>query len=342
MTRRQATTARGIAGLALALALCGPSPVARAEEPAAVEPATGPAPDAGPAPAAEPEPALPIGSQDSLGRAGLALHQRIGEAIAPFHATAFPQASSRDGQAATSVFTGYFQPAADLWIGVRVPIAAVAVEQPAGAHIDEAAWGNPELYGEHRSLRWSDARLRLFSAARVSVGLPLAEHGPAGSLMQSRALAVADALQGWADQELFTPGVFPLAASGRLDLALSRWVFSAGAKLPLFIRVSDADLPEESTTNAVGFAPLVEARASVWPWRSVGLSLGGHAVFNALPVTEPPPGADSPGVVQLVVEPRLLFAIRSHFLLTVDAVIPAGGALGGNTAAFGMHALGYL
>ena len=321
-------TARVCAGLALALALSGQISVARAQDRE---------------PRSDPAPPLLVGDEGALGRAGLAVHQRIGEVTTPFYTTAFPQASARDGQATTTVIAGHLQLAPALWIGVRVPIAATRVEQPAGAHLDEAAWGNPELYGEHHTAFGSPDRVHLRSTARLALGLPVAEHGPASSLMENRALAIADALEGWAERELFTPGVLPVTASGRLDLVRSPWVFSAGAKLPLLVRVSEADLSEESTTRALGFAPLVEARATVWPWRSFGASLGGHAVIDAIAATEPARRVGPTGIVQLVLEPRLLFPIRSHFLLIADFVVPVGGPLGGGTNfAFGLHVFAHL
>ncbi len=79
--------------------------------------------------------------------------------------------------------------------GTRIDTSDMArVEQPAGAQVDEAAWGNPELYGEHQRIFGAPDRLHLRSAARLGLGLLLAEHGPASSLMENRALAIADAL----------------------------------------------------------------------------------------------------------------------------------------------------
>jgi len=328
--RRSAESARRCARLALALglALLEQVSVARAQDQA---------------PRVDPAPPLLVGDEDALGRAGLSVHQRIGEGMAPFYTTAFPTASARDGEAATTVIAGRVQLEPELWIGVRVPVVATRVEQPAGVRLDEAAWGNPELYGEHQRVFGPPDRLHLRSIARLALGLPLAEHGTASSLMENRALAIADALAGWGERELYTPGVLPVTASGRVDVVLSPWVFSAGAKLPILVRVSDADLPEETTKRALGFAPLVEARATVWPWRSFGASLGGHVVIDALAAAEAPRRVGSGGIVQPVLEPRLLVPIHSHFLLVADFVVPLGGPLGGGTnLAFGLHLLAHL
>ena len=76
----------------------------------------------------------------------------------------------------------------------------------------------------------------------------LAEHDR--SLMPNRALAIANAAQGFAEPERFTPGALPLTPFAELDYTTGAFRVLALLKIPALFRVSDADLPEAQTNPA--------------------------------------------------------------------------------------------
>ena len=229
--------------------------------------------------------------------ADLSLRLRGGAATAPFATTELPEAK---GQGMVVVLSGRGRVLPFTWVGARVPLALVSVAQPAGSYVAEAAWGNPELYTERELVLRRDDALTLAANVRLAVGLPLAERGSPNGLMAHRALAIADALGGWRDRELFVAGVVPVGVSGQLTLSSARWSVGASAKLPLLFRVSDADLPR---TRAVGVTPALGANASAWVSGSFGLSLDLHAAFDAVALVV---WARDVSRAQLAVQPGVL------------------------------------
>jgi hypothetical protein len=280
--------------------------------------------------------ATPSSERDAVGAAGLSLRVRAGVTTAPFATVAFPETS---GHGMIVMMSGYGRALPGTWIGARVPIALMSVRQPAGSYVDEAAWGNPELYLEREWLRQDGSAVSIAARTRLAVGLPWAEHGSRAGLMENRALAMADALEGFRDRELFLPGFVPLGMAGQLTLSTTRWVFGAHAKLPLFFRVSDADLSPSTETRALGVTPVFGLRAQAWVSSRLGLSLDGHAVFNArAPRVDRGEGSG----VQPSLQPSLLWRVAAGRLAGADLLVPVGGPLGGSTVAAGVYFIGQL
>lgn len=293
------------------------------------------APPAAPRPAAEaPLPAGPTDEQEPGEHGGVALLMRFGVTDAPFYSAELPEVK---GHALVALLSGYARVGGDYAVGLRVPLSGASVAQPAGVYVDEAAWGNPELWAERR---WSfsvGGGLRLRATGRFAVGTPLADRGPAGSLLENRALEIASALEGYREQELYLPGVLPLAASAQVELCSSRWAAVASVKLPLLIRVSDAGYSDRSTLHPLGTAPVLGLQGTAWVTPRFGISVAGHLVINAVPPVEPARAAGGSSVVQVVLAPALQVGLGAHVLLRVDVVAPVAGPLGGTTFAGGLH-----
>jgi hypothetical protein len=277
---------------------------------------------------AEP-PADPPVAEGARGIAGIALRLHGGVATAPFPAEAFPEAR---GQALVTVLSAYASLGRAASIGVRLPLVAATVRQPAGAYVDEAAWGNPEIDGEGIVVRepWAGATLRVVVGG--AIGAPIAQYGPSGPLLQNRALAVGSAIEGWTDRELYTPGVLPISTGARAELVGSRYEFALDLKLPLLVRVLDADLAAASR-RAVGLYPVIGARGAFWPWPWLGLSLGADAAFDLARVEEP---ARPTPRFQLVGAPRVTLRLHRSLRASVECFVPIGGALGGDTVGCGL------
>jgi hypothetical protein len=165
--------------------------------------------------------------------------------------------------------------------------------------------------------------------ARLSLSLPLAEHGPSDSLYANRALAIANALEGWREQELFFPGRLSLAASGGIDFSCRRMLFEVNLKLPLLFRVFQDDLPKSTVGHVVGFTPVVHTLLGVRIVRWFHMNLNTDLVLNAVPPVEKPRGRAQPA--QLVLQPVLLFQLSRTLQLATDFLAPIGGSLGGST-----------
>jgi hypothetical protein len=260
------------------------------------------------------------------------LEGRVGQTTAPYVTSAFPR---------TSGYGGFLVASADLrvarsWhLGLRAPLVLMRVEQPAGALYAEAAWGNPELSASFE-YPWHESDGRsLAVVAGLSAGIPVAEHDPAQ--LAGRALVLAQALEGFSEPGLFTPGVLPLTPAASLRWKSQRWLASAGLRLPLLFRLSEADLPEESDARALGFTPVatVDVAFRVWNWLSL-------AAAPRLTIRAVAPVDDHAGVVQLLAAGRA--ELHLHEALTVSLLFqaPVGGPLGGTTAAGGVGLQGHL
>lgn len=262
------------------------------------------------------------------GRLQLSLRVRIGAAVAPFDTPALSKVESEFTQARLLVLAGQYLIDRRRALGARLPVAASTVMLPAGSYADDKALGNPELFIEDRGLTASRGPLRARAALRVAVGLPLAQHGSTTSLLENRALALSDALDGWRNPELYTAGVLPLTASGRLALSRARFGVDLEAKLPLAIRLHDASLPDEARTRPLGFTPHLRLGGtwSALPWLALGAAA--HAVIRAPAPVAPPPGGRRASAFQLGIEPRAAIAL-GPLSLTADLMLALGGPLDG-------------
>ena len=254
----------------------------------------------------------------------------FGVATAPFDVRSLSQAKGQ----AFSLVTDAVVRIGDLgWVGLRVPVVAGSVAQPAGSYVDEAAWGNPELRAARRAVLIDRDGLLLRWTAGAGVGVPLAEHAP--SLLPNRVLAIANGVEGLGEPELFVPGRLPLTAFGQLDVVSGRFRVLGLLKVPVLFRVSDADLPSgEADSRAAGIAAVarIEGRASIT--RGFGLAVSTQLFVDALPATahvrETPP-------VQLLLHGGPFFQVSNWGSIAVDIQAPVFGALGGSTFGGGLR-----
>ena len=166
---------------------------------------------------------------------------------APYVTTAFPEVS---GYAVVLRLDAELALGPALKLGLRAPLVLARIEQPAGGLFGEAAWANPELSASLGQLWLARDGWQLLGATRLALGLPLAEYDSSGSELSGRALALADASEGFSESELYTPGVLPIVLSESVTLKSSRFRFGAALKLPFLTRLSDAGLPRQSDTHA--------------------------------------------------------------------------------------------
>jgi hypothetical protein len=262
----------------------------------------------------------------------LAARAQFGLATVPFAVGALPEAK---GQALSFLVDGARNLTGSLWLGLRLPLVAASVEQPAGSYVDATAWGNPSL----RLTARGDARrlgpLALLVDVGGEVGAPLARH--ARSLLPNRALAIAGGIEGQAEPGLFTPGVLPVTAFTQVTLLSPRWSVSASLQLPLLVRVSDADLPPaDSRTRSLGFTPVLAVQGAAVVVRSFGVAL---LATVALDLRPPVAEVRDVPLAQFLVRASPFFHLGRRTLLLVDLQAPVGGALGGTSAALGLRAL---
>ncbi len=264
-------------------------------------------------------------------RADLSLGVRFGASTAPFYTANFP---SVRGHGFVAVLSGSYAISERQELGLTLPGALVSVEQPAGSYVDEVTWGNPTLFATHSQTSKVDGGRRLRWFGRLGLSLPLAEHGAPGALLSNRALAVASALEAWRDQESYFPGRLSLAPSGGMEFSAPPWKVEANLKVPFLFEVSDADLPEDSDTHAVGVAPVVHGGLEVRVARWLVPSLSTDFVINVVPPAE---GSRTKiEAAQLVVAPALSFPLSRRVVLTADFVAPIAGSLGGSTFSGGL------
>ncbi len=259
---------------------------------------------------------------------GVSTQLRAGSATTPFYTEALSETSS-EFLARQIVFDGFYRLSSRLVIGARLPLALSSVRQPAGSYSANTALGNPELYVEDQSFSWAIAGSTVHTSARAGVGIPIAEHGSSSSLLQNRVVALSSALDGWRNPELYEPGVIPVTLSARAAILPAPWGASLTAKIPVLIRVTDASLPEESRTRAIGIVPHIEARGTWKPlaWFAVGVA--SHVVLLIPAAVSAPKGSARSGIVQWGVSPGLVFPIDENWVLSADFNAAVGGPLSG-------------
>jgi hypothetical protein len=264
-------------------------------------------------------------------RAGqLEAQAHFGVATTPFDVSALPEAK---GQAFVLVAAGRYAVSKPLSLELHAPFVLGSVAQPAGSYVDAAALANPQLGARYRfTERHSDQTALVLNGA-VEVGAPLASH--AENLMPNRVLAIADGIEGRAHPEWFTPGVVPITTSGTLRWAAAAWSVETELRLPLLVRVSEANLPRETTdTKTLGFAAVAGVAAQYRLSQRFSLAAAAHLFFDIAPAA-----AHVRDVSRLQDFERLSLHVHfgSRAALVVDVQTAASGELGGSTVAGGLR-----
>jgi hypothetical protein len=255
---------------------------------------------------------------------------RMGAATAPFFTDDFPEAKGRGG---ALLFGGSWHAKNRIGFGLMVPLVLVRLDEPDRLYTDEPAWGNPLFSVEGRLLLAREPHARVDGVLRLGVGAPLADHGPPPSLSKSRALAIADALGGWQDRELFAPGMLPFTVTTGVELEEGLFRGEGSVKLAPMVRINDADLPE-GTPRDFAFYALAKLGGSIWVFPELGIGAFASLGIDAASQVRTP----SSETLQFVVAPSMSFRIGSHVRLETEFVIPVAGALGGSTYGLGLHA----
>lgn len=252
---------------------------------------------------------------------------RVGQSTAPYFTSAFPRAG---GYGASIVIGGRVPIASRFYVGARVPLVLMRVEQPAGALYAEAAWANPELSATFEQPWFERGDWRARVSGSFAVGVPLAEHDAAQ--LAGRALRLANAFEGFSEPVLYTPGVVPVTPTGGFALQNPRWKLSASLGVPLLFRVSKADLPAEAHPRRFGLIPVasLEVQWRVRRW----LALAASPRLTAQAIA---PAEDHASPLQLLAAAHVDFQLAAPLTLSVLFQAPVGRPLGGSTAAGGLR-----
>lgn len=275
------------------------------------------------APPAQAEPLAPLPAEPPWQLAAKAL---AGTSTGPYVTAAFPETTAYGAALALS---GRFAWNRRLSLSFRIPLVLARLEQPAGAFYAEAAWGNPELSFAVGVLQCASRGWTLGLTSGLALGAPLAEHDSAQ--LAGRALAFADALEGFGEPELFTPGVLPLTPAGHLSLSSRRWRFVASLKLPLLMRVSDASLPASTATHALAFVPVAELGARLQLRRWFAVAAAPRLTVRAVSAVD-----DHAPPLQLLAAGQVELRLNEATSAVAAVQAPLAGALGGSTLAGGL------
>jgi len=256
---------------------------------------------------------------------------RFGVSTAPFDVTSLPEAK---GQAFVFLAGGRYALSRPLSLELHVPLVLGSVAQPAGSYVDAAALGNPVLGARYRFVERRSGASTLALSGALELGAPLASHGE--NLMPNRLLAIADGIEGRGHPEWFTPGVVPLTPSTAFRWASAPWSLETELRLPLLVRVSDADLPSSSTnTQSLGVGAVVGLEARYRLSRRLSLASAAQLFFDLVPAVEHVRDLSR-------VQDFERLSLHIHFgplaALVVDLQTAIGGELGGSTVAGGLRA----
>jgi len=154
--------------------------------------------------------------------------------------------------------------------------------------------------------------------------------------MSNRVLAIADGIEGRGHPEWFTPGVVPITLSTAVRWASAPWSLETELRLPLLLRVSDADLPSSSTNpQSLGVATVVGLEARYRLSRRLSLAAATQLFFDLVPAVE---HVRDLSRVQDLERLSLHIHFGSLAALVVDLKTAIGGELAGSTFAFGLRA----
>jgi hypothetical protein len=281
----------------------------------------------------EPERRWADDSERFQGRWSVSLSTQAGRVEVPYPASYHPEA---DGLIVAQRLRGHYRIHSALDIGVLLPIASGFVFLPArGEHADSWLLGNPQVFGFHRF----DLTHAVEAQLGLSLGLPIGSGSgrPAGELQTNRMLALASGVLGWRHPELFSPRRLTATPSAAL-----RWcddVFSSGVELRLpFMLATEGEDDDQASINPIGSAAVLSAQGSVSAGGWLFVTARGWVAHSAIWSAE----ADrfAPSRAQVVVQPELGFTLGRAALLTVNYLIPAGGALSGELQSAGLNVSG--
>lgn len=278
--------------------------------------------------AAVAEPAI---DPDAAPRTGqVELQGLFGVSTTPFDVSALPEAK---GQALALVATGRYALSRPLSFELQLPLVLGSVAQPAGSYVDASALGNPVLGAHYRLVERHAGAALLGVSGALELGAPLASHGE--NLMPNRVLAIADGIEGRGHPEWFTPGIVPLTPSATFRWASGRFRLETELRLPLLVRVSDADLPSSGANpQPFGVATVVGLEARYRLSQRLSLASAARLFFDLVPAVE---HVRDLSRVQDFERLSLHVHFGSLAALAVDLQTAIGGELGGSTVAGGLR-----
>jgi len=265
------------------------------------------------------------------GSAELQAFAHFGVTTAPFDVTTLKRAK---GHAFVFLASGRYVLSPLLSLELRAPFVLGSVSQPAGSYVDAGAFGNPQLGLRATLLRRALPESALLLSTMLEVGAPLASHD--ADWMPNRVLAIADGIEGRGHPEWFTPGVVPLTPSATARYWTVSWDLHAELRLPVLLRVSNADLPSAwAEPRSLGLASIVGVGARYHLSRRFTAGAAAHLFFDVLPAVEHLPGMSR---VQDFERLSLELQLGARATLALDLQTAIAGALGGHTFGGGLRA----
>lgn len=253
----------------------------------------------------------------------VAAEAQLGLATAPFDAMAFGEAK---GQAFVITLDGSHALGSNAAIGIRAPFVIASVAQPAGSYVDDATLANPQLRGAYR---WLTSGMTIVGG--LDIAAPLAGHG--ATLMQNRALAIANAVEGLGYPDLFTPGVVSLTPFASVQWRSLPWSIDGMARLPLLVRVAEANMPR---TNDVGLAGVLDLEGRRQMTRRLALAAAIRLTVDVRPVVD---HARSLSRVQDLERLGLGIRINGRAVLNIELQSALGGELAGSMFGLGVRSV---
>jgi hypothetical protein len=282
------------------------------------------------APSAFAEPGIDSGQPRR--RVQIAGQAHFGVATTPFPVSTLRRAK---GQAFVFAAAAGYDVSSRVALELGVPWVLGSVARPAGSYVDTAALGAPQLGARYELVRRRSRTSALDVDAGLSVGLPFASH--ADDLMPNRVLAIADGIEGRGQPEWFTPGALPITARATVRWTARGWSVDGTLKLPLLVRVSEADLPSATTsTHRVGLAMVASTEVRYGLSRRYSLALAEQLFFDVAPLASHV-GDVSP--VQDVERLSLQVRLGSTGSLIVDLQTAIGGDLSGSMLGGGLRTI---
>lgn len=240
-----------------------------------------------------------------------------GQVFAPFHTAEFPRTASEIGQTRLLAMELRAAFPRELSGELRLMVAHVGVEQPAGSY--RFTWLASHAHLALGTPLWRRGSYTLSAGGALAIPL----HGALpGSLTKQRAYALANGLTGFADQPLFTPGVVAAVPETRLRASYHRGALDGQLQLPLYVRLADVRLPA-AVTRTVAISPVLSFGGELAVVRRLTLALHGVLVANWLGPTRDP----RTDAAQLLLVPSLTLARRRVHApdVTLRAVAPLAG-----------------
>lgn len=237
---------------------------------------------------------------------------------------------------------GHYDLSTSFRLMLRVPWTIGTVKSNNGRDASTNALGNPELAARLRLSPPGDVEW----AVRLGVGIPVAQGNTdvqaaaadPGGRAQNYLQRMADASDGWHDQELYAMKRLPITPSLLFTYRDDRLRVNGELKTSVMPKIGGTITTPQMSLPGVAVYALLGGSVSYEVFEHAHVALAAWARYGIIEQVDYDPGStvSTPTKFQFVTEPKILMQF-GHVVPSIGFVLPIGGQLGGNALGLRLH-----